>query len=167
MNLINYLKTLILIIHASLKNDRNLKNMVLGRIERFVSAALQAHSWSILCKFTFITVALKVTTLVTTISKLSTCLPTKDYQFPSLEFEISVSTLRISIYFVTGEAAKRTKQDNVLFGLPDGSFVMVGETTASDLDLSEFHEFFPEKLSPFFWGKSLFVSETYLMNQKT
>ena len=61
-----------------------------------------------------------------------------------------VSTLRISIYFVTGEVAKRTKQDNVLFGLPDGSFVMVGETTASDLNLSEFHEFFPEKLSPFF-----------------
>ena len=37
-----------------------------------------------------------------------------------------------------GEMLEKTKvADNVLFGLPDGSFVMVGETSESDLDRSE------------------------------
>ena len=56
MNLINCLKALTLINHASLKNHSSLKNMILEQIETFVSAALQAHSWNTLQKVTFITV---------------------------------------------------------------------------------------------------------------
>ena len=36
-----------------------------------------------------------------------------------------------------GEAEKKPAADNVMFGLPDGSFVMISETSESDVDRSE------------------------------